>query len=435
MEKPYRLPAEMSCGAPSHASRSAQQRAGMIKRVRRLRVARLTGLIGLIVAVAVLPMGGAQGQERRASGEVPTFRYDPTWPKQLPNNWITGNIGALFVDASDHVWIVQRPSSTTGLAERYGLSGDAECCFPAPPVMEFDTEGNLLQAWGPIHDGTAELLGEQEPPPYPMEAWPTSEHGLFVDHEGNVWVDSQSAPSQLVKLTRDGTKLLLRIGRQEATSSHDTENLAGPTGIVVDPESNEVFVADGYRNRRVIVFDATTGAYKRHWGAYGKPPSDPQAPSTSEVLADRARGLGAKYAPEIRRQQFDHVHCLVEGNDGLLYVCDRANNRIQVFRKDGTFVKEGFVAPNTLGFGSLLAIAFSHDAEQRFMYVADGPNHKVWILQREDLSTVGSFGAGGRGGGQFVLPHAIGVDSQGNVYVGETVDGNRVQKFEFTGLQ
>jgi DNA-binding beta-propeller fold protein YncE len=379
-------------------------------------------------------------------GQVPAFEFDPTWPKlPLPNNWLTGNVGALYVDKQDHIWVAQRPNSTTGLAERYGLTGDSDCCLPAPPVMEFDTQGNLIQAWGPVHgekgkrvpgQGTTQaqmLLGKQPPLSYPLDEWPTSEHGIFVDHENNVWIDSQSGPSQLLKMSHDGKQLLMRIGKQEGKANSDTTNLAGPTGIYVDPQTNEVFVADGYRNRRVIVFDAKTGAYKRHWGAYGKPPIEGQSPETGEVLADRENGRAAKYAPESRRQQFDHVHCLTAGNDGLLYVCDRANDRIQVFRKDGTYVKEGFVHPEAVGFGSVLGISFSPDKEQRFMYVVD--IHKVWIVRREDMVTVGSFSSGGRNGGQLILGHTISTDSNGNVYVGETVDGNRVQKFKFVGMR
>ena len=388
-------------------------------------------LVGMLVGWSQV---GAQ--ERRGGVEmIPEFEWDPAWPKPYPNNWIMGNIGALFVDKRDHVWMVQRPSSTTSLAERFGLTGEALCCFPAPPVIEFDPAGNIVQAWGPIHDGRGKFLDKPQPLSYDLENWPTSEHGLSVDHEGNVWIDSQSPPSQLVKLTGDGKKLLLRIGKQESRNGNDTENLGGPTGIIVDPKTNEVFVGDGYRNRRVIVFDATTGAYKRHWGAYGKPPIDEKAPSTADVIKDRASGMGARYEPDVRRRQFDHVHCLAEDKDGLLWVCDRANNRIQIFRKDGTLVREGYVAPETRAFGSLLSIAFSHDPDQQFVYVGDGPNHRVWILRRSDLATIGSFGQGGRQGGQFILVHTLGVDSKGNIYVGETVDGNKIQKFTFKGLK
>jgi len=187
-----------------------------------------------------------------------------------------------------------------------------------------------------------------------------------------------------------------------------------------------VFIADGYRNRRVVVFDANTGAYKRHWGAYGQPPPDgPQS------LANLIEG---EYDPDYRPEQFFNVHCIAMSRDGLLYVCDRANNRIQVFQTDGTFVQEGFVAPETRAFGAVHAIGFSADEEQQFLYVADGANKKVWIVARDDLSVLSSFGSGGRGGGQLLIAHALAVDSQGNVYVGETINNNRIQRFNFTGM-
>jgi DNA-binding beta-propeller fold protein YncE len=374
-----------------------------------------------LILVAGLVILGATAAAQRHADQVPTFEYDPSWPKQLPNNWIIGPVGALYIDGSDHVWMVQRPGGTTNLSERYGLKGFSECCFPAPPVIEFDTAGNVVQAWGPIHGAKGELLGKQVSGPYPEGAWPISEHGIFVDAARNVWVDSSTAPSTLLKLTADG-KLLLQIGKRDAKTSSDTINLGGPTGILVDTKRNEVYVADGYLDRRVIVFDATTGTYKRHWGAYGKPPIEEQAPGTNE---------DAVFDPKERQQQFDHVHCLVQDKDGLLYVCDRANDRFQVFKTDGTFVREAFVAPNTRGFGSIMGLAFSPD--QTFMYVADGANHKVWILRRDTLNVVGSFGGSGRGGGQMLVLHAIATDSKGNIYLGETLPGNRVQRFVVKG--
>ena len=390
--------------------------------------------IGGCLALAIVAGCGQSVQPAAGTADgiladgIPTFEYDPTWPKPLPNNWMTGSIGAMAMDSQNHIWVAQRPGSTTNLSERYGLEGLGECCFPAPPVMEFDPEGNLIQAWGPIHDDQGQLLGDQVWGPHPDVAWPVSEHGLFVD-EDTVWVGSRQqqdspVPSQLMRFTRDGT-FLMRIGQQEATSSNDPVNLAGPTGIVVDAETNEVFVADGYRNRRVVVFDADTGVYKRHWGAYGKPPPDgPQGGSPVE----------GPYDPEVISEQFATVHCLMMSRDGLVYVCDRQNNRIQVFQKDGTFVQEAVIATSK-GFGAVHAIAFSSEAEQRFLYVGDGANKKVWILRRETLETVGSFGRGGRGGGEFLVVHALAVDAEGNVYVGETINNNRVQKFRFVGMR
>jgi hypothetical protein len=381
----------------------------------------------IVGAMLALPLAGFATEQRldgqsRPSGKVPAFQYDPSWPKPLPNHWLTGNIGAIAIDTSDHIWIAQRPGSTTSLSERYGLTKEGECCFPAPPVMEFDPAGNLVQAWGPVHDAQGKPLGTQK---WAQDVqWPTSEHGIFVDsRRGHVWVGSNGQPSQVLKFTRDG-KFLLRIGAQEAKSSNDTANLAGPTGLIVDSTTNELFVGDGYRNRRVIVFDADSGAYKRHWGAYGKPPSD--GPLGSNPVE-------GPYDPKMRSSQFATVHCLAFSKDRLLYVCDRVNNRIQVFRPDGTFLKEAIVAPETRGFGAVHSIAFSPD--ERFVYVGDGANKKVWILERDSLNIVGSFGSGGRAGGQVLIVHTLAVDSKGNVYVGETVDNNRVQRFNFVGLR
>ena len=236
--------------------------------------------VGLVVAFLVATAAGYQTIAMRSdvqasrSTDVPAFEYDPTWPKPLSNNWVTGNIGAMAVDSQDHVWMAQRPSGTTSLGERYGLEGLGQCCFPAPPIMELDQAGTLLQAWGPIHDDKGQLLGKQVWGPFPEVAWPTSEHGIYVDHKGSVWVDSQNPPSQILKFTGDGKTSLLRLGTEESKSSNDTMNFAGPTGLFVDAKANELYVADGYRNRRVIVFDADTGSYKRHWGAYGKRPPD-----------------------------------------------------------------------------------------------------------------------------------------------------------------
>jgi sugar lactone lactonase YvrE len=363
----------------------------------------------------------------KTAKEIPIFEYDPNWPKPLPNAWVTGNIGAMYIGKDDHLWIVQRPNSLVSLGERYKLEGWAECCTPAPPVIEFNPAGEVVQAWGAIHITDPEtkkdtLVGKQVSGPYPEGMWPESEHALYIDHKNNVWITSQRDPSQLVKFTRDG-KFLLRIGKVEAKSSSDKENLAGPTGVYVDPQTNEVFVSDGYRNRRVVVFDADTGAYKRHWGAYGKPPVDPQQPFSSGRLIKR------------QPDKLAVVHCIVHSNDGLLYVCDRSNSRIQVFKKDGTYVKEVFVEPRDGGMGTAFTVGFSPDPEQRFLYLGDGSDKKIWILDRKSLEILGTFGTPGREGGRFMVIHSIVTDSKGNLYVGETVDNNRVQRFLYKGLK
>lgn len=365
-----------------------------------------------------------------ASDEVPTFRYDPDWPKPLPNAWMPGNIGAIYMDKNDHLWVAQRPASTTGLSERYALEGSGACCAPAPPVLELDQAGNLLRHWGPIHIADPEdpksrrqvLVGKQVSAPYPGGVWPASEHGIAVDDQGNVWVNG-SGPSTLLKLSADG-KLLLQIGKKESDSGTDTASLASPAGVWVDSKANEVFVADGYRNRRVIVFDSNTGAFKRQWGAYGKPPTAQQH-------------MSAVTGPDLKsqREHLTVVHCIMGSNDGLLYVCDRANSRVQVFKKDGSFVSEVFLKPKTSGFGTVYALALSSDPQQRFVYVGNGSDREIIILRRSDLKVLGSFGSGGREGGRFMLIHTLATDSKGNLYVGETVDNNRVQRFVFTGMK
>jgi hypothetical protein len=379
----------------------------------------LTLIATYVVPGFVTVTSEAQGNR----GGIPTFEYDATWPKPLPNNWIMGNIGAMTTDAQDHIWVAQRPASTTNLSERYGLEGLGECCFPAPPILEFDMAGNLIQSWGPIHGDKGELLGKQVWQPIPNTMWPPSEHGIFVDHKGNVWVGSSDAPSIIAKYSRDGKKHLLQIGKVEGKSINDTMNLAGTTGLWVDAKTNELYVADGYRNRRVIVFDADTGAYKRHWGAYGKkPPDGPQGSNPVE----------GKYDPSTRSQQFATVHDVTLSKDGMVYVSDRVNNRVQAFKTDGTYVNEVVVGKGG-GFGAAFASALSPD--ERFLYVADGQNKKVHIVQRSDLKIVGAFGSGGRGGGQMLVLHDIVTDSKGNIYLGETINNNRVQKFKLTGTR
>jgi len=275
------------------------------------------------------------------SGGVPTFEVEPAWPQQLPNAWILGQVSGIAVDSRDHVWIVQRPSTLTpeeaGAAQQPPLGA---CCFPAPPVLEFDRDGRLVQAWG----------GPDAP-----HFWPGSEHGIYVDHNDFVWVGSNGGADHVVmKFTREGTLVLTLGVPGETGGSNDPVRLGGPAGFAVDPETNEIFIADGYVNRRVIVFDAETGAYRRHWGAYGNVPSDEPLPP---------------YVPgETPPQQFRNpVHSVRVSGDGLVYVADRVGSRIQVFRRDGAFVREALVAPDTRGRGSVWGVELSADAQQEFL--------------------------------------------------------------------
>ena len=338
---------------------------------------------------------------------IPSFEVDPSWPLEMPNDWIMGSVTAVFVDAMDHVWVTHLPETLT--PEETSAVQDPPigmCCVPAPIVIEFDQGGNVVQGWG---DPTTQDVSE----------FPRNAHGLFVDHNDFVWIGSYQH-HRVMKFTRGGD-LLMTIGEYDVNGgSNDPDLLGGPAGIWVDPGTNEGFIADGYRNRRVIVFNGETGGYLRHWGAYGEPPNDEY----------QAGDRGPDYSPP---EQFSTVHGLVGSDDGLIYVADRRGNRIQVFRQSGEFVTEKVVAPSTLSSGSAFVIALSPDEEQEWLYLADGTNHKVWILRRSDLEIMDNFGRGGRQLGQFLRPHGMGIDSEGNLYVGEASTGRRVQKFSLQG--
>jgi DNA-binding beta-propeller fold protein YncE len=390
--------------------------------------------IGVTFVALIAALGfGSRAIEKRASVQAasmqaPMFEVDPMWPKPLPNHWVIGMTIGVSVDAQDNVWIIHRGGSLEP-KEKYGDTNPpgADCCVTAPPVLEFDKTGNLIGHWGGPGEGYD---------------WPASNHGITVDYKGNVWIGGngagpqQPAPAgagsetagvrryadnQILKFTQDG-KFLMQIGHPyQSKGSNDVENLKGAAKLFVDPKTNELYVADGYGNHRVIVFDAETGKYKRHWGAYGHKPDDTD--------------LG-KYDPDapIAQQFRNPVHCAQLSNDGLLYVCDRVNDRIQVFKPDGTFIKEQIIEKRTLGDGSVWDIAFSRDAAQKYIYLADGANEKIHILLRETLEEVANFGDGGRQPGQFYAVHSIDTDSKGNIYTTETYRGQRLQKFVFKGM-
>jgi DNA-binding beta-propeller fold protein YncE len=402
--------------------------------------------VSFLVLIAALALGQKILQSRavaEAAGvQAPTFEVDPLWPKPLPNHWILGNTIGVTADAQDHIWIIHRQGSLE-MKEIYPTWNPpaSSCCFPAPPVLEFDQAGNLIGHWGGKGEGYE---------------WPDSNHGITVDYKGYVWIGGNgrgtapgaaprgagrgqatqgAAPaevqtagtlgyfhdSMIMKFTQDG-KFLMQIGKVGASKgSNDVENLRLPAKIFVDKDTNEVYVADGYGNHRVIVYDADTGKYKRHWGAYGNKPDD--------------ANLGPYNPDAPPAQQFRNpVHCAELAKDGLLYVCDRVNDRIQVFKKDGTFVKEVFIAKRTMGDGSVWDIAFSKDPQQKYIYLADGANEKVYIMLRDSLEILTSFGDGGRQPGQFYAVHSIATDSKGNIYTTETYRGQRVQRFLYKGL-
>jgi hypothetical protein len=370
---------------------------------------RLMAAVALCAGVASIWIAYPGPATLAQNTQVPLFEYDPTFPRPLPEKWAIGAIGGLAVDRQDHLYVVQRPGSLRN-NERFTGAGDtppkADCCIPAPPVLEFDQAGTLVHSWGGPGQGYD---------------WPQTEHGVFVDQDDVVWLaGSGEKDAQLLKFTREG-KFLQQFGKPGASGGNaDTKNLGQPANLTIDPVSKEVYVADGYRNRRVIVLDAATFAFKRMWGAYGNKPED--AP------------LGPYNPDAPPAQQFRLPHNISISRDGFVYVADRPNNRIQVFRKDGTFVKETFVAKRTLLQGAASGFALSSDPQQRFLYMIDGANHHVWILERQSLQVIARFGQQGLFGGSLNIPHAIAVDGRGNIYVGENFDARRFQRFLYKGL-
>jgi hypothetical protein len=366
-------------------------------------------IVGTVVLLAVLGAGErlatrAASQAGVARAGLPSFAVDPSWPS-LPAQWTLGQVTGVAVDASDHVWVLHRPWSLTD--DEKAQNPEAPCCTAAPHVLEFDAAGRYLRGWGGPGAGYE---------------WPEDEHAIHVDHKRNVWITSAGGPrlreareNQILKFTSDG-RFLLQIGRRGAsTGSLDTANVNNAADVFVEPVANELYVADGYVNRRVIVYDADTGAFKRMWGAYGKPPDDAAARTVTYDGPPPA--------------QFNLVHGLRVSHDGKVYVADRRNNRMQVFTTAGVFEREIFVARTTKLLGTAFSVAFSPDREQRWLYLADAGNGKVRIYDRATLTEAGAVGRIGRYAGQFVFLHALAVDSQGSLYTAEVGTGRRVQKF------
>jgi len=344
-----------------------------------------------------------------AQTPAPQFQVDPFWPKPLPNNWILGQVSGIATDRQGRIWLVHRRASLNA-RERAAEQNppEARCCVAAPPVLVFDTSGNLLKSWGGPGQGYQ---------------WPESEHGIFIDDNDFVWLAGNGKKDgQILKFTPDG-KFVLQIGKSgEGHDSNSTERLGSPADVAVDTTAKEVFAADGYANRRVVVFDSETGAYKRHWGAYGKKPSDDKL---------------AKYDPAAAPSpQFGNpVHCIRIDRDGLVYVCDRTNDRMQIFRKDGTFVSEHVFDPATRGTGSVYDLVFSPDAAQKYIYMIDGMNGEIRVVDRASKAVLSRFGRPGRHAGEFTALHNIAVDRAGNIYTAEVNTGQRVQKFRRTDAQ
>ena len=384
-------------------------------------------LIPLALAVGLAGCGGGDMPEEPAMPESaaaddmadagpPTYELDPSFPPELPSGWVMGVPTSVSVDARDHVWVLSRPRTVP----------EEQLANAAPAVMEFDADGAFVAGWGGPADGYD---------------WPDTEHGIFVDHENNVWITginpragnnvSDRADDMILKFTADGEFLFQKGSYAVSGGNADTDNPRQPADVGVYAPTNEAFVADGYGNRRVWVLDADTGAFKRQWGAFGNEPADayelgvarpPAAPREDPLVT---MGVG----PE----QFGIVHGIGVSNDGHVYVADRGNRRIQVFTVEGRYVKQGFVNRSGPGPSTVGRVAFSPDAEQRYVYANDFNNGKVWIIERDTLATVGEFGSPGAEPGQLTNLHHIAVDSRGSVFGAEVGQNRRVQKFRIAG--
>lgn len=372
-----------------------------------------------MVGCASESMEGAPiNSDYAADGMAPTFQVDPFWPKPLPNQWIMGATIGVDVDSNDNIWLVHRNTPDQFMAsQEIGAAQDpplSSCCRPAPPVLAFDRDGNLVQSWGGPGTETGDYV------------WPGSNHGITVDAMDNVWIGGNGttdagADRHIVKFAADGTFLAQYGTPGNGYDNESMEFFGRVAKVFVNDADSEVIVADGYAHQRVAVIDQNTGEIKRTWGAYGNAPTNERP---------------GRYEPgETPPQQFrTPVHCAEMSNDGLIYVCDRPSNRISVFQADGTFVEEHIIAPATRAQGSTWDLDFSPDEAQTWMYLADGQNMKVYVIRRETMEVVYSFGDGGRQPGLFFAVHSIAVDSDGNIYTTETYEGTRIQKFNFMGM-
>ena len=361
-----------------------------------------------------------------AGTKMPRFKVDAGWP-HMPDDLLLGQVSGVAVGPDDSVWVVHRPHSLTatdtGLAQNPPI---AACCKPAPPVVRFGRDGRYIGGWGgaeiaPTVDG--------------VNQWPTSLHGIFVDTAGTVWFGGNGKGDHVVMNYSAEGKFLRRLGQRDKTGGNDaTDQLGNPSDV--NHSDGMVLVSDGYVNRRVIGFDAQSNAYKGRWGAYAKPPIAP----TRQGAFDQSHAVDPSKIADPQAQTFgDIVHCVVPTKDGHVYVCDRNNNRAQLFKreKDGglTFVRDLAIAPETGGTHTVTDIAFSPDADQTYLYVADMMNGRIWIVLRKTHEVLGAIGRVGRQAGQFTWLHSIDTDSQGNIYATEVNTGRRVQKLVFTGIE
>lgn len=386
-------------------------------------VGALVALVGLQQVRAKAGAAGAKDAAARPGVKmVPYFEWDETFPKlPLPNNWNTGTVVGVAVDKKEHVWIAHR-AETLRPDELKKERGLGECCVKAPYIMEFDYAGNFIQGWGGASkDGKYDwpTPGAQSKDPTGGGS-PSGMHSVAVDDsDDSVWITATGdGDGQMLKFTRDG-KFLLQVGHTglKKPTSNDPQDMGRATGVQI--LKGEAYVSDGYGNRRVLVVDAKTGAYKRHWGAYGNKPDD-----TTKT---------PPYDPNKPNPQFSTPHGIAVSQDGYVYLADRNNSRVQVFKADGTYVTERFIEPHAMS-GTVFGVAISKP-DEKYIYVPDGRNEKVWILERKTMEIVSSFGCAGHAGGCMTTPHSIATDPRGNIYIGETWEGKRVQRFLYKGMR
>lgn len=392
----------------------------------------VTAIACAIVASALLPWGVRAQANWGSDQDIPEYKAQTPWPKPLPNNWMLGHTETVIVDKDDHIWVAhyvgpmdrRMDHSLMGLNQ---VPPIAECCIPAPEIMQFDEQGNVLRAWGG--------------PGY-IPQWPEAVHAFWVDKQLNVWVAGNHGPDRnLLKFTVDG-KFLLEIGRldtpvgqyrsirgeQTMPDNQATDKLGGPAGITVDDEANEVYVADGFINKRVMVYDSNTGKFKRGWGGYGIPLSE--IPNT-KLARNVAHGADREPFGAEKAGFTGPIEGIRISNDGLVYVGDRDGGRIQIFSKQGGFVKEIFTGWDHPMKGWLPSgFTFSRDPEQKYLIVTDGTNQRVRILRRDNGAEVSNFGSFGKNAGQFGSHlNWVDIDSKGNMYTLEVRYMDRAQKF------
>jgi hypothetical protein len=364
-----------------------------------MRVTSMLTLGGVLLSAVLCLVGSDRIRAQSSGRRLPLFDVDRAWP-QVPAKWKLGDVSSVAVDGQDHVWLLHRPRTLK----------PADAAKAAPPVMIFDAAGAYVNGWGGAGAGYE---------------WPEREHGIHIDARGFVWISGNNCPTnglaglrpvaddQILKFKPDGA-FVLQIGRSNQSKGNaDTRNLHRAADMSLYPPTNELFVADGYGNHRVAVFDADTGGFKRMWGAFGNPPKDDDH---CELVNPRSFPDGP--GP----QNFSTVHAIRVARDGMVYVADRENRRVQVFTTEGRFVKQ--IVRTATAFARDLAL--SPDPDQQFLYVGDG--NGISILDRKTLEVVGAVKAAGLIG----AGHHIATDSKGNLYIAQTAAG--VQKLTFKGL-